>query len=62
MHAYAFRTSNLNTYHQLARLFMSTVLTCVFDVERQPKEKCVADQLVEEQSKGVLNNSLHRKK
>lgn len=35
------------------------VLTCVFDVEGEPEEKGVTDQLVEEQSKRVLNDTLH---
>ena len=35
------------------------VLTCVFDVEGEPKEKGVTDQLVEEKSKRVLNDTLH---
>lgn len=38
---------------------MTVVLTCVFDVEGEPEEKGVTDQLVEEKSKRVLNDTLH---
>lgn len=39
-------------------MLRSTMLTDIRDVQRQPVQECVADQLGEEQAEGKLDNAL----